>query len=422
MESSTQKRCPQCGTPVAQRADSCLMCGAELREQKGRSARLSFPVRRSENLLLPMAILAAVAIVLFWKPWESENPLVLARPLATSSTTPSPVATYAVASTATPLWSPTPPPTSTLPPNHARHTVRAGETVTSIAKLYGTTAKAILDANGLRESSIIHIDDELIVPLPLANTATPTPTSSPSPTPFEYTVRTADTLSEIARKFGTTVEALMEANGIETASGLRAGSRIIIVQPPDYSATMAYETHQVQAGETLISISVEYGVTVAELKEANDLKNDALRAGQDLRIPVGTATPTASPTRTPTLTPTPAPPYPAPALLGPADGAVFEGSDAAILLNWASVGILEPDEWYVVRLRRSGVAFGQLPFVWTKATAWRVTDDLHVAGQGETQRFHWQVAIMRRVGVAEDGSWVGDQISQTSETRTFSWQ
>jgi hypothetical protein len=29
---------------------------------------------------------------------------------------------------------------------------------------------------------------------------------------------------------------------------------------------------------------------------------------------------------------------------------------------------------------------------------------------------------MRRVGVAEDGSWVGDQISQTSETRTFSWQ
>ncbi len=422
MESSTQRRCPRCGMPVAQRAENCLMCGAELKEKKGRKIRLRFPALRGESLLLPLAIVATVATVLLWKPWEGRNPLAMAQPAGTPSATPLPVATYVVAPSATPLWSPTPPPTATLPPNHTRHSVQSGETVISIAKLYGTTSKAILDANGLRESSIIHVGDELLVPLPVANTPTPTPTLTPSPTPFEYTVRTADTLSEIARKFGTTVEALMEANGIETATGLRAGSRIIIVQPPDYSATMAYEIHEVQPGETLIGISAEYGVTVSELKEVNGLKNDSLRAGQELRIPVGTATPTAAPTQTPTLTPTPAPPYLAPALLGPADGSAFAGPDAAILLNWTSVGILEPDEWYVVRLRRLGAVAAQPTSIWTKTTAWRLDATLYTEELAVPRQFQWQVIVMHQTGVAEDGTRIGEEISPPSETRTFSWQ
>ncbi len=422
MEPSAQRRCPHCQTPVAQRAESCLMCGAGLKEQTRRRIRLPLPTLRGESLLLPLTVVAVVAIVMFWRPWEAENPLTMIQPPGTPSITPSPVATYIVAPTATPLWSPTPPPTATLPPNHTRHTVQAGETVISIAKLYGATSKAILNANGLKETSIIHIGDELIVPLPVANTPTPTPTPTPSPTPFEYTVRTADTLSEIAKRFGTTVEALMEANGIETATGLRAGSRIIIVQPPDYSATMAYETHEVQSGETLTGIAAEYRVTVSELKQANDLKNDTLRVGQELRIPVGTATPTATPTETPTLTPTAGPPYPAPALLGPVEGTTFEGSDATILLNWASVGILEPDEWYVVRLRRSGSVALQPPSVWTKTTAWRVTGDLYIEGRAVPQQFRWQVTIMQQTGILEDGTRVGKEMSPPSEMRTFSWQ
>lgn len=398
------------------------MCGTALGEQRGARIRLLLPTVRGESLLLPLAIVVAVAIVLLWKPWESENPFAMAQPLSTPSTTPSPVATYNVAPSATPLWSPTPPPTATLPPNHTRHKVESGQTVISIAKLYGTTSKAILDANGLKETSIIHVGDELLVPLPVANTPTPTPTPTPSPTPFEYTVRTADTLSEIARKFGTTVEALMEANGIETATGLRAGSRIIIIQPPDYSSTMAYEVHEVQAGETLSGISAEYGVTVSDLRQANDLKNDSLRAGQELRIPVGTATPTPAPTQTPTLTPTPGPPYPAPALLGPPDGAAFEGSAAPILLQWASVGILEPDEWYVASLSRSDSVALQAASVWTKSTAWRLSSELYVEGLATAQQFRWQVTVMRQTDLLEDGTRVGESISPSGETRTFSWQ
>lgn len=397
------------------------MCGAELKEPKRQLASLPLPGGEG-NLLLLVALIAAAVVIWLWKPWESGQPLAIAQPFSTPSVTPSPRPTYEIAPTATPLYSPTPPPTATLPPNQTRHIVKSGETVTSIAKLYGTTRSAVLKANGLKETSIIHVNDELIIPLPVANTPTPTPTPLPSPTPFEYTVRTADTLSEIARKFGTTVEALMEANGITDATSLRVGAKIIIVQPPDFSATMAYESHEVEAGETLIGISRKYNVTVAEIREANNLKNDTLRVGQELRIPVGTATPTPTLTLEPTLTPTPGPPYPAPYLLSPAEGLTFEGPDSVILLSWASVGILQADEWYAVRLRRSGVIAKQPSLVWTKATSWRLTPDLYVPGLAEPQRFTWQVMIMRQNGVAEDGSWVGERISVAGESRTFYWQ
>jgi hypothetical protein len=108
--------------------------------------------------------------------------------------------------------------------------------------------------------------------------------------------------------------------------------------------------------------------------------------------------------------------------LAPHDEAAFEGADAAILLNWASVGILDEDEWYVVRVRRTGLLAELLPLVWTKATSWRLPSDLYVEGLDEPQRFHWQVSIMRQTGVAENGAWLGEQISPSSEVRTFSWK
>jgi LysM repeat protein len=379
--------------------------------------RLSLPLG---ELLLPLAIAAVIAALWLWKPWQASGPQAqVATPEVTPTATPPPSVTYAVAPSATPLNSPTPPPTLTLPPNQTYHTVESGETVSTIAKKYGTTTKAILDANGLKANSIISIGDQLIIPLPVASTSTPTPTLTPSPTPFVYTVKSGDTLSAIAKRYETTVETLMEVNGITDATGLRAGTKLIIAQPPDFSATMAYEIHEVQAGDTLYTLAAKYGLTIAEIKEINGLKSDTLSIGQELRIPVGTATPTATLTPTPTFTPTPGPPWPAPAQLAPQDGITFEGPDAVILLNWASVGILDTDEWYVVRLRRTGEP---LPLVWTKATSWRLPRELYVEGLAEPQRFFWQVSVMRQTGASDDGTWLGTEISSPGNTRTFYWQ
>jgi len=185
---------------------------------------------------------------------------------------------------------------------------------------------------------------------------------------------------------------------------------------------MAYETYEVKPGDTLVTIASAYSVSVDTIKEVNGLTGDKLSVGQGLRIPVGTATP--APTLTPTITPTPTPgpARPAPALLGPPDGASFEGEGTAIVLSWASVGILEEDEWYVLRMRRSGPMAQQLPAVWTKATSWRLPPELYVAGLEAPQRFYWHVSIMRQTGTNEDGIWVGEMVSPSTPTRSLTWK
>jgi LysM repeat protein len=416
METNPQRLCPHCGMPVAQRAETCLMCGAHLRERKQRSIHLP-----GGDLSLPVLLVIAIVALWLWKPWQTAEPQAMAPIENTPTPTSLPTATYEVAPTATPLNSPTPPPTATLPPNQTRHTVQSGETIDNIAKQYGTTVQAILQANGLKANSLIHPGDELAIPLPIADTATPTMTPTPSPTPFLYTIKSGDTLSAIAKRFGTTVEALMDANDIQDATGLRIGTKLTIVQPPDYTATMAYDTYVVQQGDTLYTIAAKYSMTVAQIKEANNLKSDKLNVEQKLRIPVGTATPTPTLTLTPTLTPTPGPPRPAPVLLAPADGATFEGADTVILLNWASIGILSEEEWYVVRVEPIGVRGGQSYQMWTKSTSWRVPPDLYTAEQPAARRFRWQVVIMRQTGVDDEGNRTGEQISPPGEIRTFSW-
>jgi len=417
MEANSQRRCPRCGTPVARRAETCLLCGAHLKERRER--RLPAP---QGDLWLPLLLAAALVVLWVWKPWATGRPQAWVPTPLPPTATPRPTATRIIAPTATPLHSPTPPPTATLPPNQVLHTVEPNETVSTIAKKYGTTARAILEANQLKEHTILKVGQQLIIPLPVADTPTPTPTLTPSPTPFLYTVRSGDNLSAIAKKFGTTVEALMQANGLTNASTLQVGTRLIIVQPPDYWATMAYETYEVQPGDTLYTIAARYKIAIAQIKEANGLTSDRLNVGQKLRIPIGTATPTAPPTPTSTLTPTPSPPRPAPALLTPPDGASFEGAEATIVLNWASVGILKPEEWYVVRLERLSERTKQLPLVWTRATSWRVPAELYGAGQARPLRFRWQVLVMRRTGTAEDGTWLGQVISPPGEARTFFWK
>ena len=120
-------------------------------------------------------------------------------------------------------------------------------------------------------------------------------------------------------------------------------------------------------------------------------------------------------------TPTSAFPYPAPALLAPADGQVFRGVDAVIVLNWASVGILAEDEWYVLRLRYEAQGAAQPPSVWTKTTSWRVSADLYPPSDVEPRLLHWDVTVMRQTGAGPGGTPEGVAISPVSSTRSFYW-
>ncbi len=108
-----------------------------------------------------------------------------------------------------------------------------------------------------------------------------------------YVVQPGDTLSGIAVRFGTTVSAIAQANDISTPSLIYPGQRLIIpsaVQQPSELPTQA-QVHVVRPGEYLSQIARLYGTTVWALAVANDMANPSLiYPGQRLIIPTQSAT------------------------------------------------------------------------------------------------------------------------------------
>ncbi|MGC9359476.1 MAG: hypothetical protein ACP5G7_03755, partial [Anaerolineae bacterium] len=109
-------------------------------------------------------------------------------------------------------------------------------------------------------------------------------------------------------------------------------------------------------------------------------------------------------------------PYRAPFLLGPVQGASYQGAEANILLNWTSVGILGANEWYRVQMWPPGRTEDAIEF-WTKATSWRPDPYMLPESWDSTTYASWSVTVVERL--PSNPSW--RVLSPTSHTRRFSW-
>jgi LysM repeat protein len=104
------------------------------------------------------------------------------------------------------------------------HVVQPGENLFRISLRYGTTVQAIAAANGIVNPSRIYVGQRLVIP-----GAAAAPSSTATVTGYNvYVVQRGDTLSRIARRFGTTVQDLVAINGIANPNLVHVGQQLSI--------------------------------------------------------------------------------------------------------------------------------------------------------------------------------------------------
>ena len=106
-----------------------------------------------------------------------------------------------------------------------------------------------------------------------------------------YIVQRGDSLYSIASKFGVTVNELKSANNL-TSNLLSVGQSLIIPSTtPEVTPPGEYVVYTVKSGDTLYKIASQYGVSVNDIIEFNQLPSTSLSINQQLLIPTGTTTP-----------------------------------------------------------------------------------------------------------------------------------
>ncbi|HEV8252527.1 MAG TPA: LysM peptidoglycan-binding domain-containing protein [Candidatus Limnocylindria bacterium] len=110
------------------------------------------------------------------------------------------------------------------------HVVAWGETLTGIARRYGSTVSGIAAANGIANPSYLRVGQRLTIPGTAAPAASKKskPAAAPATARAIHVVASGETLTGIARRYGSTISAIAAANAIANPSFLRVGQRLVI--------------------------------------------------------------------------------------------------------------------------------------------------------------------------------------------------
>lgn len=169
---------------------------------------------------------------------------------------------------------PVAPPPGPCPGGFA-YRIQAGDTFYSIARRYGIAVQALIAANPNVDPNNLQIGQLICVP-------------APSPIPpcpgFLYTIRAGDTLYSLARRYNTSVEAIMSANPGIDPNSLRVGQIICI--PGGGICPQGTSPYTIKAGDTLFALARQFNTTVEAILNANPgINPNNLQIGQQICIP-----------------------------------------------------------------------------------------------------------------------------------------
>ena len=162
------------------------------------------------------------------------------------------------------------------------YVVQSGDTLSGIAARFGTTVQELVQLNDISNPNLLYIGE--VLKLPVSNSVKSGASSNQYQT--TYVVKSGNTLSGIAARFGTTVQYLARINGISNPNLIYPG-QILKIGASGVSAQggRGTTTYVVKYGDTLSGIALRFGTTVADLVELNDISNpNLIYAGQVLKV------------------------------------------------------------------------------------------------------------------------------------------
>jgi LysM repeat protein len=359
------KLCPTCGTQLAENASRCLVCGNEFTVEKRQQKSIQgsrMPVLRI-SLPLALGLLAIIFTIgagTVYIALNAGNRIINPTPIPTATKT----ATITPTPTETPIPSLTPTPTP-LPP--LEYTVKSGDICYTIAAAFDVSAQSIILLNNLSATCTdLVVGQKLLIPQP---TPTPLPAATVTLIPADAT---------------------------------RAACQTVTIT--------------VQSTDTLSSISLNYGVSMDAIKQWNGLSTDTVYLNQPLKIPLCMRKATPGPSPTPTLPP----PYPAPNLLLPANGAAFNLANDVVTLQWASIGNLRSNEAYLVIVEDITEGLGRKLNEYVADTKFIVPVSFRPQDNAP-HAMSWQIVTVRQTGTDDQGKTIWSQAGTPSQLRVFIW-
>lgn len=181
---------------------------------------------------------------------------------------------------------------STAATTAGTYTVKAGDTLSAIASRYSTSSSTLASLNSLSNPNLIYVGQVLKVS---SNASTSSSTSSSAnstvTTAASYTVKSGDTLSAIAAKYGTTYQALASANSISNPNDIYVGQVIKVsatataASSQAASSTSSSGSYTVKSGDTLYGIALANGLNWQTLAKQNGISDpNVIFVGQKLSL------------------------------------------------------------------------------------------------------------------------------------------
>jgi len=179
---------------------------------------------------------------------------------------------------------------------YTEHIIRRGDTLSGIAKRYGSSVSSIQTANNISNPRRLRPGQALVVPLSPGYSpefSSSTSSSYQKGEKLTHVVRRGDSLYKIARRYGTSVGSIAEWNSMDPYKPIHPGKRLTVYartrasnsaasqsQPSGSSKTL----YTVKQGDTLYDIANKYKISVSSLKRWNNLRRNLIKPGDKLTL------------------------------------------------------------------------------------------------------------------------------------------